>query len=966
MNVDDLVSLVREEYALGLPDAHEALAHALAGDASEASVLLASVEEFIDRTLQAAEMVGMAGLAAYLVRLRSGLSQATQKHDARLIQWVGAGLAHTDAYLVAPANADVIASVHDHASQLAPDGSAGATSAAEDAQALEDMLLALSQAPVLDTADEDNERNAPISDDDIVLKRDDVDEGLLAVMLADAPTQLERLHDCLTALTQGNATAPMLAESQRIAHTFKGSGSIIGLPALAKLSHRLEDLLDWFVATNQAGEKQSLPAVRDALFTVDVLQHSVAHLNGEDEAPQHIREVLERLGEWTRAIETDSTGELDLGPLAFAGGRYEPIAQIASPSLTDHVNDTTANTPNSSTTSVTASPTASTALAAPTEEIYLRVGAGHLGRIFRRATQSIIAAQRAEQTLRGIDSRLAAAQARNQVLVARLRDLQMTVEKQAVELGDKRAATGQFDPLEMDRYDSLHILSRFVSEAVQDQADMVNEAHALSDGALTALRDEQRALRTQHKDLLATRLVPAKNILPRLRRNVAQTAAEMGKRVRLVIEGENVSVDSDVLSRLTEPLLHLLRNAVDHGIELPFEREREGKSPEATVTLRFQLDDQYVRVECIDDGRGLNYAAIYERALEFGLIAPDTQVDEKSLAQLILQRGFSTKTEVSEISGRGVGMDIVNDRITSMKGTLTIQSVVSVGTTFSLRVPVSGGIVLALIVKSGGQRVAIPADQIVSAIPGAQVNQTAMTVTSGDRTYPLKSLAAWLGFALEKTAQNDGAETTMQAVLVRGTDATVALAIDEMFDVRELVVQDVGPLIRRISGLTMAALDTNGHALFLLDVAALERRAQTTVAQSASLALRARLATERKRLLVVDDAISARKALQQLLEDRGYDVITASDGGDAIEKLRRSTVSLVLTDLEMPNVNGLELTRRMREVPQWSNIPVVMVTSRTGEKYRDSAVASGVNEYRVKPFSDTDVLETVKRLLAEK
>jgi chemotaxis protein histidine kinase CheA/ActR/RegA family two-component response regulator len=957
MNVDDLVSLVREEYALGLTDAHETLAQASVTP-EDASALLVSVEEFIDRTAQAVEMVGMLGLVSYLARLRDGLTQATLAQDARLLHWVAAGLTHTDTYLSAPSEAAVITTLLSHAAEISLDGTAQDSPTATEKLALDELRLALLQAPILDTSAEDDERSAPIEDDDLVLRRDDVDEGLLAVMLADAPTQLERLHDCLVAVTRGKATTPMLAESQRIAHTFKGSGSIIGLPAVTRLSHRLEDLLDWFVAKNQAGETQSAPAVRDALFTVDVLQQCVSHLNGEDEAPPHIREVLERLGEWTRAIEDDSAKTLELEPLAFAGANYMP-AVFASTG----VDAGTSATPSTQAAAIASTATAASP-AAPTEEIYLRVGAGHLGRIFRRATQSIIAAQRAEQSLRGIESRLAAAQARNQVLVSRLRDLQTTVEKQAVELDDKRVSTGQFDPLEMDRYDSLHILSRFVAEAVQDQAEMVDEAHGLSDGALTALRDEQRALRTQHRDLLATRLVPAKSILPRLRRNVAQTASEMGKRVQLVIEGENVAIDSDVLSRLTEPLLHLLRNAVDHGVETPFERELAGKSPEATVHLRFQLDDQYVRVECSDDGRGLNYGAIHQRAVDLGLITRDAEPDEKTLAQLILQRGFSTKEEVSEISGRGVGMDIVNDRITSMKGTLTIASTVSVGTTFSLRVPVSGGIVLALIVKSGGQRVAIPADQIISAIPGALVDRHAMTANVGDRTYALKSLAAWLGFELNATS-GDNANATMQAVLVRGATGEVALAIDEMFEVRELVVQDVGPLIRRISGMTMAALDTNGQALFLLDVAALERRAQTSVAQSASLALRARLATTRKRLLVVDDAISARKALQQLLEDRGYEVIGAVDGGDAIEKLRQSTVSLVLSDLEMPNVNGLELTRRMREVPQWANIPVIMVTSRTGEKYRDSAVAAGVNEYRVKPFADADVLETVKRLLAE-
>lgn len=956
MNVDDLVSLLREEYALGLPDAHEALVHALVGDGGYIASDLAGVEEFIDRTMQAVEMVGMSGLSAYLLRLRAGLLQAAA-HAAvqpnpqpQLVEWIATGLSQAEAYLAAPADARNMALMLAHMSELAPPATAVSAGLGLDAASLDVLRIALLQTPSFDASmDDEALASNEISDDDILLKRDDADEGLLGVMLADAPQQLERLHDTLIAFGRGTATTQALTEAQRIAHTFKGSGSIIGLPALTRVSHRLEDLLDWFASRHQSGVAPALPAVRDALAAVDVLQQSVSHLNGEDEAPQHIRDVLERLMQWGRAINDGSAEEFSPEPVALSTASFDTGA------LFTPANDAVPAP------GLTAPIVQNTATASAPEETFLRVGAAQLGRIFRRATQSIIAAQRAEQNLRSIESRLAAARLRHQVLAGRLRDLQMTVEKQAVELNDKRAETGQFDPLEMDRYDSLHILSRFVAEAVQDQAEMVAEAHSFSDVALGALREEQRSLRTQHRDLLATRLVAVKSIVPRLRRNVAQTASEMGKQVRFVVEGENTAVDSDVLTRLTEPLLHLLRNAVDHGIELSDERRSVNKSLEATVTLRFQLDDQYVRVECADDGRGLNYAAIRQRALQFGLIAPDTAVDDKSLAALILQRGFSTKDEVSEISGRGMGMDIVNDRVNAMKGSLTIDSTPSVGTTFSLRVPVSGGIVLALIVKSGGQRIAIPADQIISAIPADQVNRASMSATLGDRRYPLKSLAAWLGFELP-TAD---AQARTQAVLVRSGSDPIAVAIDEMLEVRELVVQDVGPLIRRISGMNMAALDTNGQALFLVDIAALERRAQTSIAPSASLALRARMAIARKRLLVVDDAISARKALQQLLEDRGYEVIAASDGGDAIEKLRQTEISLVLTDLEMPNVNGIELTRRMREVPQWARIPVIMVTSRTGDKYRETAVDAGVSEYRVKPFSDADILETVKRLLAD-
>jgi chemotaxis protein histidine kinase CheA/ActR/RegA family two-component response regulator len=935
MNIDDLVALLRDEYDLGAPDARRAITEAMAqkqwnGDAQ------GNVFEFLTRTAEASTLVGMAGFGQFIATIDLVASRQGDAVDPEDMRWIDRAIELGAQYLSAPSDTSVVSALVDHVRR---------PTVGLDPEAVAEMEVALAARPELSAEEANSSAIAEVSDDDVVLKRDDADEGLLSVMLADAPFQLETMHGTLVAYAGGASDEAALAESQRIAHTLKGSGAIIGLPAIARVSHRLEDLLDWFVARQTEGESVPSDAIRDSISAVDTLQQLVGHLNGEEDAPQNVRDVLERLTEWAQLIAVGDADDFSPPPLSIGAG-----AAMA------------ANSGGSSASAQRDMPVAPIAADASAsgaqEEAYLRVGANHLNRVLRRATQSIVASQRFAQVLRNIEDRLNAAQNRQATLTARLRELQMTVERQVVDLNQQRDATGKFDPLEMDRYDSLHVLSRFVAEAVQDQAEMAQEAKLFSSGALATLRDEQRQLRDQHRDLLATRLVAVKTIVPRLRRNVAQTAAEMEKIVHLRIEGEQVTIDSDVLSRLTEPLLHLLRNAVDHGIESPNERESRGKPRDGSILLRFKLEDQYVRVECIDDGRGLNLAAIRDRAVRYGLIAPGAQLADDDLMQLILQRGFSTKDEISEISGRGVGMDIVNDRVQALKGMLTIESSALKGSTFSMRVPVSGGIVLGLLMTCGGQRVAVASDQVVSALAANQISADGQSVSFGEQSYPLQSLAKWLGYASGDAAPKAGA-----AILARGDQGLVALAIDAVLEVKELVVQDVGPLIRRISGMSVAALDDAGRPIFLVDLPSLQRRARNTVTVSASHLLRSRLATTRKRLMVVDDAISARRALQQVLEDRGYDVITASDGGDAIEKMRQTQVSLVLTDLEMPNVNGLELTRRIRDVPQWSSIPVIMVTSRTGDKYRDNAVNAGVDEYIVKPFTDAQVLATVKRLL---
>jgi chemosensory pili system protein ChpA (sensor histidine kinase/response regulator) len=373
-------------------------------------------------------------------------------------------------------------------------------------------------------------------------------------------------------------------------------------------------------------------------------------------------------------------------------------------------------------------------------------------------------------------------------------------------------------------------------------------------------------------------------------------------------------------------------------------------------------------------------AAIEAKALSFGLISSAGSLSETELQRLILQPGFSTRDAVTETSGRGVGMDIVNDRITSLKGRLEIDTTYGLGSTFTVHVPVSSGVAHALVVECKGEAVALPLEQISSIVAAGlaefSVTDTGVQLEYAGQNYPAFALAQWLD--LDDVSPADILQNAQSwiIVLAKGLSGSVALLVDAVLESRELILQDVGLLTRRVRGIVGGAFRADGRPLFLLSVSELQRavnaansaKNQSNRALNATLttALRKRLTIERPRVLVVDDAWSVRRSMQQLLEDAGYDVATAADGFEALERLRAKIPDVVLTDLEMPNLNGLELTRRMQEIPLWAAIPVVMITSRTSSKHREEGHKAGVDVYLTKPYQDAELLAQVRNLMSNK
>lgn len=962
--ITDMIELLREEFAQEAPATRETLTHW-----QKQPMLVpegaADMLSLFDRFTQAVQTVGLDGLAAYLQLIHQfagqlmanpGIQHNSSDEQIMGVMWLSQWVDEVGAYLEKPAAPEVVESMASYLAMcptLMPEASV---------MEIAGLLLAL---PEMDLEDEEAEAllHVPATDEDVALPTEDVDPELLYALLADAPHQLDQLEHAVSQWSVGKCSEADMLEAMRSAHTLKGSGSIIGLPGIGRIAHRLEDILEYAVQGIQSGEQPSEAMSRDVLQSVHCLQQMVSHLQGDEEAPDNARLILQRLLDWVNAIHHPEIEAVELPPIA---------------SSTNDENEGSSNLPTSGDMDI---PVAKAIENKPADAAkspdsgVLRLGVSQLSRLLRRAGQSIVHTERLSKLLSDTDTWLVAMERNNQVMAARLRELDAMVNSQVVQLRDSQQVDDSFDPLELDRYDALHGLSRFIGEAARDSSALVQQARQSTQQSATMLRTEGYALLEQHKELLTARMVPVKTIIPRLKRTVAQTAIATGRKVSLQITGEDVVVDADVLSRLAEPLLHLLRNAVDHGIELPQDRLLMGKPEFGTIYLDFQRDGEEMVLRVSDDGRGLDLVAIESKAISIGLIESAGDMDEVQLQRLILQPGFSTRDAVTETSGRGVGMDIVNDRITGLKGRLEIDSTIGLGSAFTVHVPVTSGVAQALVVSCAREAVALPLEQIDSIVAAGMVQffakENGIHVEYAGKAYPAFALAQWLD--MEHLSSDDIMKRAEKwiVVLAKGAKGPIALLVDEVLESRELILQDVGLLTRRVRGVVGGALRADGRPLFLLGLPELERavntpkKSSTTAinAASAAAALRKRLQVEKTRVLVVDDAWSVRRSMQQLLEDAGYEVMTAADGFEALERLRAKLPSIVLTDLEMPNLNGLELTRRMQDIPQWSNIPVVMITSRTSTKHRDEGFKAGVDVYLTKPYQDADLLAQVRTLV---
>ena len=715
-------------------------------------------------------------------------------------------------------------------------------------------------------------------------------------------------------------------------HTLKGGARMVEIAPIGDLAHELEFLYEHLAA----GQLQPSPA----LFSL-------------------LQNCHDRLAHMLDAVRLHQ-------PLHAATALIDYIRNFSSAALSD----TAAATPGAE--------VAPVEVAAPSPERapadMVKVTAELLDDLGNLAGENSIIRGRIEQQVN--DAQVALGEM--ETTLERMRDQlrRLDTETQGRILSRQQSegeALGydDFDPLEMDRHSQLQQLSRALFESASDLLDLKETLAVRAHDAYSLLQQQARVNSELQEGLTRTRMVPFERLVPRLQRVVRQVASELGKQVELVVGNAEGELDRSVLERMVAPLEHMLRNAVDHGMENRAARLAAGKPEQGTIALNLLHEGADIVIEMTDDGAGVPLEAVRQKAIKRGLLDPATELSDHEVMQFILRPGFSTAEKITQISGRGLGMDVVHEEVKQLGGSMVINSVPGKGARFLIRLPFTVSVNRALMVNYGEEQYAVPLNTIegVVRVPPAELEACYQLDPPCYRYAGHRYELRYLGELLQGEVQPRllGQSLPLPVLLVQAHDQQFAVQVDSLAASREIVVKSLGPQFAAVHGLAGATLLGDGRVVLILDLLAQLRALHLQLSKVAQGAARLRLehpgnaAARPLLVLVVDDSVTVRKVTGRLLERHGMNVLTAKDGVDAMSVLAEHRPDILLLDIEMPRMDGFEVATQVRQDPHLKDLPIIMITSRTGQKHRDRAMAIGVNDYLGKPYQESVLLQSIAR-----
>ena len=550
-----------------------------------------------------------------------------------------------------------------------------------------------------------------------------------------------------------------------------------------------------------------------------------------------------------------------------------------------------------------------------------------------------------------------------------LRELEIETETQLQSrMTVLQEAHETFDPLEFDRFTRLQELTRMIAESVNDVATIQNGLIVNLDQSEAALQQQNRMNRDLQQSLLGVRMLPFKQISDRMQRIVRQTARELKKPIDLVIIGDDTEIDRSVLDKLGAPLEHLLRNAIAHGIEPVSERKAHGKAETGTITLKVSQDSDEISIVVSDDGAGINLRKVKEKAIKNNLLAADAEVSDQALMSIIFETGFSTADKVSQIAGRGVGLDVVRNDVSGLGGRVDLNSEFGKGSSFNVHFPVTLSVAQVLVVRSGDAIYALPVAMIEQAQKIKRVDLVnaykAGEIKWADKQYPLH----YLSKLLDHQEHQPEDHAYVSVLLLRSGNYNIALHVDEVLGNQEAVMKPVGVQLARVPGIVGATVAGDGSIILIINPVQLANREVLAVGSVVVKASKAKApkVVLKSRIMVVDDSLTMRKVLGRLLERAGFEVLVAKDGMDAMQMLQETTPDVILTDIEMPRMDGFGLARNIRDDARTAHTPLIMISSRTADKHQNLAKEIGVDAFFGKPVQDDELVSKVRELLAAK
>ncbi|ODS98077.1 MAG: hypothetical protein ABS56_07275 [Lautropia sp. SCN 69-89] len=793
----------------------------------------------------------------------------------------------------------------------------------------------------------------------------DADRGVVENLLRELPVLSAELSSCIDRVAAGSGEA--IASAQRIAHTLKGSANTVGVRGIALLTHQIEDLLQLLGPVDAALSADLAGALAEAADCVAEMSESVAGLGPP---PRQSAEVLRSVRDWTNRLllqpdawraaaePVEATAAPAAAPAESVTETAEPIPEPAEP-ITEPAEPIPE--PAEPAAGPAEPPKAPTEPAAADE--WLRVPASLIERLLACANEASILLSQAQDQALEVDRMRATLRMGTDQLQDLAGELERLVDVRGTALGERRTR-GNFDALELDEYDDLHMVSRRIAESGAD-GRLVEQTLG---GSVAALRDSLSQLERVQVDLreaaLRTRTVRIETVVPRWRRTVRQAARVTGHEAELQVEGESTEIDTQLLQALVDPVAHLLRNAIDHGIEPPAQRRAQGKPAAGRIVLAFAREGADLLIDCSDDGRGLDLRAVRDRAIALGLLDADARCDDATLARFVLAPGFSTRARTTQLSGRGIGLDVVNQAVREQRGTVDISSVPGEGMRVRLRVPVRMAAMPVIVVRSRTHVLALAVREVEQVLPAERIVEE----VDGARRFDgpagpmrLVRLEDALGLPEDAFAAPPGAQPAAPAVLqvrLPGGER-VGVLVAEPGQTRNVVVRPLASFLPPTPGIEGAAVLGDGAVAPVVDLPLLLTAREGARAAPALEAARRALPV----CLVVDDSVSVRRTMEHFVRDLGFQADSASDGIEALERVARRVPALVLADLEMPRMNGVELVRALRGRPETRAVPVIMITSRSSEKHRQLALDAGVDVFLTKPYTEDVLAGHIARLL---
>ncbi len=837
---------------------------------------------------------------------------------------------------------------------------------------------------------------------------DHVDAELFPIFDEEAQELLPQLAGQVGEWRSAPSDPSAATACMRTLHTFKGSARLAGAMRLGELAHRFESVVE-----KLSGVAVSPADLDELQRRVDVLAavfDSVRRTHGV--APATSMGLLQPGGSWTTRAgalgggATESRSSYGSGAMALGDGTglgtgfgagtgfggtgfgatgyrttgYGSLdatigaTSAASSGLAEHDEATLSPEGIDWQRFVAAgepapvNPTERTPVSAQP----VRVRAPLLDRLVNLAGEVSITRARLESEVGSMRGSLVDLNENLDRLGLQLRDLTLQADTQLESrMQAAKAASQEFDPLELDRYTRLQELTRMMAESVNDVATVRSAMQRTLQTTEDELAVQARLTRELQGDLLRTRMVEFESLSDRLYRVVRMAAKETGKQVRFDIVGGSIEVDRGVLDRMTAAFEHLLRNCVSHGIEPGEQRSAAGKDPTGSIVIELQQDGNEVSIEIRDDGAGLDLDRIRERAVAMGVIDGQAELPEKDLANLIFVPGLSTSATVTELSGRGVGMDVVRSDVHAMGGRIETRSTRGRGTRLRLVLPLTTVVTQVVILRAGTLQIAVPSN-LVELVQRATPLTLEAAYQQGVYGYGgLQLPFFWLGALLDTSGRGLETGRTLPVVIVRSAQQRVALHVDDVQGSHEVVVKNLGPQLSRMPGLAgMTLLPAGGVALIYNPVALAavygghaHRLMQLAIAEPAPGPAVPDPSADRPAplVLVVDDSLTVRRVTKRLLEREGYRVALAKDGLEALDLLSGERPVAVLSDIEMPRMDGFDLLRNIRSDAVLASLPVIMITSRIARKHRDLATELGANHYLGKPYSEEELLGLLRQ-----